>query len=323
MGGVKYLPHKPMPTPVAVEVPQLVDSHFHPAVIFEWGDDVPQARGGKRVVYAAPTGLEHARKIAARGGDAIWVPTQRARSLMIDAGVPASKIDVLCIGICGQVFTPDIAPYPFSGEGFYVLAFFDDHTSVEALSAMLETTAFIEPAATLIIATPLTGIALEGRLRPVMDDLARRGLHPKAIVASTVGSADGLQPSFFTACDVFLAIGGDPYAYGVLAAMASGSLIGTLGEAPANEFLTPDCALFAATPSELGRAIGRTVSDPGAAEKLRKRARFEAVRKYSAVKTACRTAALLRILYWGPSDGSPVAVTPESAAIAHAYVSPI
>ncbi len=323
-GGVKYLPHRPLPTPVAVEVPQLVDSKFHPAVIFEWGDDVPATSGAKRVIYAAPKDAEHARTIALRDCEALWVPTRHARALMVEAGVPAEKIEVVCIGICGQAFGPGVPPYPFtSSADFRVLALVDENTTQATLLTLLEVIAHIEPAATLILATPQTGPEIEGRLRGALGDLSQRGLHAAVVVASTIGSVDGVLPGFFTGCQVFLAIDGDPYAYGVLAAMASGTLVAALDKPPANEFLTPECALLAPDPAGLGRAIGRIGFDPEAARTMRSRARFDAARMYSAVKTACRAAALLRVLYWGPSQAASVAVSSETAEIARAYGAPI
>ncbi|HXP93266.1 MAG TPA: glycosyltransferase [Candidatus Binatia bacterium] len=322
-GGVKYLPHRPLPDPVAVEVPQLADSKFHPAVIFEWGDDIPVTSGAKRVIYAAPRSAEHARAIALRDCDALWLPTEHARSLMIEAGVAPAKIEVVCVGICGQAFSPEVAPYPFATSGFRVLAFMDEYTTQETLRTMLEVVAHIEPAATLVLATPQSGPEIEGRLRGAVDQLARRGLHPTVAVASTAGLVDGMLPGFFTGCPIFLAVDGDPYGYAVLAAMASGALVAALDRPPVNEFLNAESALLSSEPIELARAIGRMGFDPEAARTMRSRARFNAARKFSAVKTACRAAALLRVLYWGPSDGSGVAVTPETAAIARAYGAPI
>lgn len=318
--GARHYPHYPVSPQMLPVINPLVASTVNPAVIFEWGDDLPPAQG-KRISYVAPLDAAHASAIAARKTDGFWVPTEHARSLLLGCGVHPSRIELVRVGIDCDRFTPAAPPYHFGREGLLALAVADARTSAADLGALLEVTAQLGPGATLIVVSPEPGAALEGRLRTALAETGARNVAAPVVVASTQSSPDALIGGFFTGTALYIDAGGDPYGYALLAAMASGALIAALDRAPATEFVTSESALIAATPAELGRRAAEALLSP-AAPALRETARFDALRRFPSALTGRRAAALMRRFFWGPRDASGVAISEESARLIRSYQLP-
>ncbi|HXP93265.1 MAG TPA: glycosyltransferase [Candidatus Binatia bacterium] len=309
-GAVRYYRHRPLAAPLSTVIPHFLEATFEPALSFEWGEDVPPTHGLKRIVCAAPRDLSHAASFVHREYDWMWAPTRRCRALLIEAGLPEERVEIVETGIACRAFFPDVQPYGFGLAGLVVLAFVGEYTTDAALEATLETAAHIPGDVTLALITTEPQAWLAERVKVAQVLLERQGLSLRMHVASTAHLPDGVHPSFFTGAHVYLSVGGgDPYGYAVLAAMASGSLIAALAEAPASEFLSEDWAIIGMNPAELGHAIGRTTADAPAVVKLRTMARFAAARYFSAAKAAERSAALARRYYWGLRSGESAAMS--------------
>lgn len=244
-----------------------------------------------------------------RGPDRLIAISERVREVLVEGGVPASRVALIPSGITLE--TPPVPEGPPLRERIGAPAGAPVVLTIASLADYKDHPTLVEAAARLAPREPMTRWAVcgaGGLLEPIRAEVERRGLDGRLRYLGFVPGARGLLPQ----ADVFcLSSKTEGLGTSVLDAMAAGVPVAATAGGGIPEMIEHQVTGLLAPVGDgaaLAAAVDRLLDDRALARRLADAARVR-VREFSSQRTIERTESLYRELTAGtsPSRLEPVA----------------